>query len=144
MSRKILVAYDSSDLSRKAVGEAKYQAKLSESPEIHIVTVVTPGISSNTTAVSGNLSMSDAEKIYPELEELKKELEDSGLQVKTQIITDFSQKNPGVAISDYAEENEIDLIIVGHRGLSNLKKLFMGSVSSTILQRAATPVLIVK
>lgn len=144
MSRKILVAYDGSDLSKLAIDEAKVQAKFGEDPEIHVVTVVTPGISSNNTAVSGNLSMSDAEKLYPELEKIKDELKGFSLQVKTQIITDFSQKNPGIAISDYAEENDIDLIIVGHRGLSNLKKLLMGSVSSTIVQRATCHVLIVK
>lgn len=143
MMRKILVAYDSSQLSKKAIEEAKMQAKVVGDALIHIVTVVTPGISSNDTAVNGNLSSSDAEVIYPKLDDLKQELEELGYQVHIEMITDFSQKNPGVAISDYAEEKKMDMIIVGHRGLSNLKKLFLGSVSSIIVQRAKCNVLII-
>lgn len=144
MGRKILVAYDTSLLSRKAIEEAKIQAKLVEDSHLYIVTVVTPGITSNSTAASGNLSMNDAELIYPKLEEIKKELQGNGFNVHTEIITDFSQRNPGVAICDYVEEHAIDMVVVGHRGLSNLKRLFLGSVSSTIVQRAASQVLVIK
>ncbi|GGN51283.1 universal stress protein [Oceanobacillus indicireducens] len=144
MGRKILVAYDTSLLSRKAIDEAKTQAKLVEDSHLYIVTVVTPGITSNSTAASGNLSMNDAELIYPKLEEIKKELQGNGFNVHTEIITDFSQRNPGVAICDYVEEHAIDMVVVGHRGLSNLKRLFLGSVSSTIVQRAASKVLVIK
>lgn len=144
MVRKILVAYDTSLLSRKAIDEAKIQARLVENSHLYIVTVVTPGITSNNTAASGNLAMNDAEMIYPKLEEIKKDLKGSGYTVHIEIITDFSQRNPGVAICDYVEEHAIDMVIVGHRGLSNLKKLFLGSVSSTIVQRAASQVLIIK
>lgn len=144
MGRKLLVAYDGSDLSKKALEEVTIQAGLVDDSVIHIITVVTPGISSNTTAVNGNLSMADAEIIYPELESIQTQLQESGFQVKIEIITDFSQKNPGLAICDYAEEEQMDMIIVGHRGLSNLKKLFMGSVSSAIVQWASCQVLIIK
>lgn len=144
MARKILVAYDGSDLSNATIEEAKNQAKLYDKVEIHIVTVVTPGISSNNTAVAGNISMNDAEAIYPELEGVKQNLEQLGFNIKIEIITDFAQKNPGVAICDYAEENEIDQIIVGNRGLSNLKVLLLGSVSNTIVQRANCQVLVIK
>ena len=144
MVRKILVAYDTSALSGKAIDEAKIQAKLVENSQLYIVTVVTPGITTNNTAASGNLSMNDAEMIYPKLEKIKKELEASGYTVHIEIITDFSQRNPGVAICDYVEEHAIDMVIVGHRGLSNLKKLFLGSVSGTIVQRAASQVLVIK
>ncbi|MCF3941967.1 universal stress protein [Oceanobacillus alkalisoli] len=144
MVRKILVAYDTSALSGKAIDEAKIQAKLVENSQLYIVTVVTPGITTNNTAASGNLSMNDAEMIYPKLEKIKKALEASGYTVHIEIITDFSQRNPGVAICDYVEEHAIDMVIVGHRGLSNLKKLFLGSVSGTIVQRAASQVLVIK
>lgn len=144
MGRKILVAYDNSKLSVKAIEAAKVQANLVDDTEITIVTVVTPGISSNTTAVAGNVSMKDAEVIYPKLNRIKEQLKTLGYKVETEIITDFSQKNPGIAICDYAEENKVDMIIVGHRGLSNLKILFLGSVSNAIVQRANCQVLIIK
>ena len=144
MGRKILVAYDSSDLSKKAIEEAKLQSIHANVSEIHIVTVVTPGISSNTSATAGNLAMNEAELFYPELEEIKEDLVKLGIKTKIKIITDFSQKNPGVAICEYAEEEEMDQIIVGSRGLSNLKILLLGSVSNIIVQRASCHVLVIK
>jgi nucleotide-binding universal stress UspA family protein len=143
MKRKILVAYDGSPLSKKAIDEAKVQAKAADHAEIHIVTIVTPGITSNDTAANGNLSSSDAERMLPELEKLQEDLEALNYDIKVEMISDFSQRNPGFAIYEYADEKKIDLIIVGHRGLSNLKKLFLGSVSSTIAQNADCNVLII-
>jgi nucleotide-binding universal stress UspA family protein len=59
------------------------------------------------------------------------------LQVKTMI------GNPGEIIPQVAEENGCDLILMGTRGLSDLKGLIMGSVSHRVLQRSKVPVLIV-
>jgi len=142
--RKILVAYDGSELSKSALDEAKRQTKLDINSEIHIVTVVTPGISTNNTAIAGNLSMNDTETIFPLIDKLKQELKDAGYHAKMKIITDFSQRNPGVEICNYAEENDITLIVVGNRAQSNLKKLFLGSVSNVIVQRANCQVLVIK
>lgn len=40
--------------------------------------------------------------------------------------------------------NKFDLIIMGHRGLTSTKELFLGSVSHHILQKSKTPVLVVR
>ncbi|MHA6251574.1 universal stress protein [Oceanobacillus sp. CAU 1775] len=144
MGRNILVAYDGSELSKQAIIEAKRQTAVGKEGIIYIATVVTPGISSNNTAVAGNLSMKDTELIFPELESVKNELVAEGYLVHSEILTDFSQKNPGVAICDFAEEKDIDLIIVGNRGLSNLRKMILGSVSNAIVQRASCKVLVIK
>lgn len=144
MDRKILVSYDGSASSKKAIEEAKIQASLPAKAEVHIISVVTPGIKSNDTAIAGNISMSDAEFLLPGLQQIKKEMEASGIVTVTDIRTDFSQSNPGKSICEYALANDIDLIIVGHRGISNIKSLLLGSVSNTIVQNAKCPVLIVK
>lgn len=144
MNRKILVSYDGSNRSKKAIKEAKNQASITEKAEVHVISVVTPGIKSNDTAIAGNISMSDAEFLLPELHQIKREMEALGIVTITEIRTDFSQRNPGRAICEYALANEIDLIIVGNRGLSNIKSLLLGGVSNTIVQNAKCPVLIVK
>jgi nucleotide-binding universal stress UspA family protein len=47
-------------------------------------------------------------------------------------------------ILDYARENKVDLIVAGSRGLSQLKSLWMGSVSRKLVHYAGCSVLIVK
>jgi len=47
-------------------------------------------------------------------------------------------------IVDFAEENNIDLIVIGTRGRSGFKKLLLGSVASHVVTYAHCPVLVVK
>ncbi len=44
----------------------------------------------------------------------------------------------------YANSNKIDLIVVGSRGQSGIKEMFLGSISNGIVHKAKQPVLIVK
>jgi nucleotide-binding universal stress UspA family protein len=45
---------------------------------------------------------------------------------------------------EFAEKSEIDMIVVGHRGLGALRRMIMGSFSNYILSHAKCDVLIVK
>ncbi len=45
---------------------------------------------------------------------------------------------------DYAGKAGADLIVTGSRGLSTVKRIFLGSVSSRIVHEAKIPVLVVK
>lgn len=47
-------------------------------------------------------------------------------------------------ICKYADQIEADLIIIGNRGLSGFKRLFQGSVSQKITNKAECPVFVVK
>ena len=65
-----------------------------------------------------------------------------GLKVRGEMIENV----PSVveAISDYAEEWKVELIIVGTRGLSGFKKLLLGSVSSALVAHAPCSVLVIR
>ena len=52
--------------------------------------------------------------------------------------------DPGHAIMDFANTHGVDLIVMGARGLSTFKKIFLGSVSSYVLQKAQVAVMIIK
>lgn len=143
MSETILVAYDGSELSKKAVEEAKQQAKYSNA-NVHAVTVVTHA-GPTTNAVLARSFMSDmAEDLRPIMEQIKQEFDKEGINCKVEVLVDYSFRNPGVQLLEYAKENKIDLIVLGSRGLGNVGRLFLGSVSNQIVQRAECRVLIVK
>lgn len=65
-----------------------------------------------------------------------------GLRVRGEI----TENVPSVveAISDYAQEWRVELIVVGTRGLSGFKKLLLGSVSSGLVSHAPCNVLVVR
>jgi len=52
--------------------------------------------------------------------------------------------SPAVVILDFAASNDIDLIVMGSRGLGIVKGVLLGSVSQYIVEQAKCPVLVVK
>jgi nucleotide-binding universal stress UspA family protein len=52
--------------------------------------------------------------------------------------------DPAARIIEIAEERKVDLIIMGSRGLSGIRRLFTGSISDKVANQAACPVMIVR
>jgi len=52
--------------------------------------------------------------------------------------------DPATAISNYAQRNKIDLIVVGTRGLGSVKGMLMGSVSRKVANACNVNMLIVR
>ncbi|MGJ9459783.1 universal stress protein [Oceanobacillus sp. CF4.6] len=144
MTKKVLVAYDGSILSRKALEEAKVQASQLPDTEVHIISVVKPTGPNTNAGISRSIGYELAEDFRPQMEKIKQEFEKLEIPVETNIIIGETKKNPGGKVCEYATEHAIDMIILGSRGLGNLKKIFLGSVSNEIVQNATCPVLVIK
>jgi nucleotide-binding universal stress UspA family protein len=65
-----------------------------------------------------------------------------GVQVKTEIPEGVSSVVE--TIINHASRDNVDLIVVGTRGLGGFRKLLIGSVSSGVVTHASCPVLIVR
>jgi nucleotide-binding universal stress UspA family protein len=68
---------------------------------------------------------------------------DNNIKFKSEIIEDPVSR-VGSAIVDYAERENVDLIVIGTRGRTGFKKILLGSVASDVVTYAHCPVLIVK
>jgi nucleotide-binding universal stress UspA family protein len=68
-------------------------------------------------------------------------INNNAIQVESKIIA-----SPSVVggIVNFAENEGIDLIIIGTKGRSGIKKLLLGSVASGVVTYAHCPVMIVK
>lgn len=142
--RKVLVAYDGSLLSRKAIEEAKRQARLEPCTEVHILSMINETGPSTNTLISRSYQKEIVEDLEPQMESIQKEFQQEDIPVSTEIILGGANETPGEKVCQYAEKNKIDLIIAGSRGLSKVKNILLGSVSTNIVQHAASPVLIMK
>ena len=62
------------------------------------------------------------------------------------VTTEFHQipGGPGRKICEFAQSEDVDLIVMGHRGISALNELLLGSVSNYVLHRAPCSVLMDK
>lgn len=144
MYKRMLVAYDGSLLSRKAIEAAKYHAAQNSDSEVHIISVMNATGPMTNVYVSKSISNELIEKCRPQMVKIEEEFERENISVVTDILLAEQNENPGGFICKYAENNEIDLIIMGSRGLGNVRKIFLGSVSNHVVQNAKCPVLIIK
>lgn len=51
---------------------------------------------------------------------------------------------PGPAIIDYTNKEQVDLVVIGSRGLNALQEMVLGSVSHKVVKPVHCPVVIVK
>lgn len=65
--------------------------------------------------------------------------------INTQVIILEDEKNSKVeTLIDFIEDNNIDMVVMGSRGLSNFKQMLVGSLASGILSHSKCPVLIIR
>jgi nucleotide-binding universal stress UspA family protein len=79
------------------------------------------------------------------LDELVKKVEDAGGTVAEALLrmdTQGSMEDENIV--GLAEELGADLIVIGSRGLSRMKRLLMGSVSESVVRHAHCPVLVMR
>lgn len=139
---KIVVAYDGSELSKKALERAIYLAKRDRKAELNVITAIPrliPAVYNyGVTAVTEHeAKLEHAKEIMLDVEEILKVIPN-----KTE--TFILEGNPAQAIEEFAENNNADVIVIGNRGLSGLKEMFLGSVSHHVVQKASCEVVIVK
>lgn len=67
-----------------------------------------------------------------------------GLDAEPNVVRDTRMGSPAEAIVAYADENEIDGIVVGSYGRGGAMKLQLGSVAELVVRRASVPVTVVR
>lgn len=140
MYKKILLAYDGSEHSRRAGDNAVHIAKCGGSDtKLEIVYVVDANKAKHDVLSNWN-SLSIEEKRIELLTGVTKKATDEGVEYTIQIL----QGEAGPSIIKYANDNNFDLVIIGSRGLDGIQEFVLGSVSHKVARRANCPVLIVK
>ena len=71
---------------------------------------------------------------------VKKQLQESSVPFKVK----EAAGHPATVIIETAAEAGCDAIVMGSRGLGSITKIFIGSVSSDVINNAEIPVVIVK
>src|ERR1041385_1545288 len=149
---KILIAVDGSESSMDAVDYALTIAKKASASLIALHVMYSPAgyaYSDNLIGFSTSSSIEDLlekckQEFQPWFDKIKeKAYKNNGkIQLKTDLI--LTPASIVGAIIQYAEHEKVDLIVIGTRGRSGIKKMLLGSVAAGVVTYAHCPVIVVK
>ncbi|MDG5473386.1 universal stress protein [Jeotgalibacillus sp. ET6] len=169
MYTHILLAFDQSDSSQKALDSAVELLHLNNKADLtitHVSTekhsldttiydkprdasaIMSPGVDRQNPPYMPPLPQQDngksvhqlTDELDDALKSAKDHLDNKNIEAQFYPLTG----SPAEAIVDYAENNEVDLIIVGRTEKSTFQKWFLGSVSEKIMQSSPCSVLVIK
>jgi nucleotide-binding universal stress UspA family protein len=153
---KILVPYDGSKHAKKALNKAVNLAKLIKGSEIIILNVIeeilTPpsvfptrirhfktGEDTTLSTYFRDLQTDMRYKMINTLEKIKQKYENS-VKIRTVVLVGSAKDK----IVEYANRQNVDLIVMGSKGLKGISRLLMGSVSRHVSEKVKCSVMIVR
>ncbi|GAA0322757.1 universal stress protein [Bacillus carboniphilus] len=139
MFKRILLATDGSEHSKRAGENAVHIAKCGSDSKIEVVYVVDADRAKSDVLSNWN-SADIGDKRKQRMKEVETIAKNAGVTYELKIL----HGEPGPTIVDYVNKNQFDLVVIGSRGLNALQELVLGSVSHKVAKRANCPVLIVK
>lgn len=134
--RHILAATDGSEYSRAAIEHA---IKLAKSTRTKLTALYVASL--NEKRVQAKVWLKEAllkegQEVLAEVEKLAGE---EGVQIETKIVEGI----PSEKIVEVARNEKADLIVMGTRGRTGIKKILLGSVAERVIGAASCPVLVV-
>ncbi|MCW4041955.1 MAG: universal stress protein [Candidatus Bathyarchaeota archaeon] len=149
MIQRILVAIDGSEHAQHALNYALKIAEKFDAP-VHLLSVFHPltfpyspypptGATAQLMQQALNAQRQHQNKI------LSQAFADAHrLHSQIKLSKSLKEGRPADIIVQTAVDDQVDLIVMGSRGLGGVKQLFLGSVSDRVADEASCPVLIVK
>ena len=149
---KILVPVDTTQVSRKAANYGIHLAEVEKAKElivIHIIEDIKQGGAIGLRARYGDVKLvegfrkakkSSAEEMLRPIEE---EAKKKGVNMKGEIVY-AEGKSVVKAITDYANKNDIDIIVIGREDLSRKYLVVGGSISNGVIKNSKCPVIVMR
>lgn len=138
MFNRILIATDGSENAASAVEHAAALARAAGSERVTVLHVC-PACSADLDPRQDNQEL--AQRLVREASEA---FAGTPAEVHVRVEVDYHPEDVADGITDIAQEEGADIIVLGSRGLSGIRGMLLGSVSSKVLQEAHCPVLVIK
>ena len=132
---KILVAVDGSESSSKAA-EKSIDLAEKHGADLIALYIVAPNINFSQAFY---FAEENGQKI---VDDVKHEASAKKLNVQTEVLMDVGAVSK--AIVEYAEKNNVNLIVIGTKGISGIKRMLVGSTASEVVKYSHCPVMVVK
>lgn len=142
MGEKILVPYDGSPLSQRALERA-----IAKHPDdqITVLYVIDPMLAVYEAEAKGLPAASTwYDRMTERADEICAEAIDRAGEHDCEITSVTENGRPARTILEYAGDNDIDHIIMGSHGREGVSRLILGSVAEGVMRQAPIPVTIVR
>ncbi len=140
--KSILVGYDGSGNSQRALGRAVALAK-EHGASLRIVTVA-----DTSMLASAPMVPPIPEEAFEDLVKNEKDILDDAVKTASSIVPrvtgSVEEGYPADCILNLAAGSGADLIVLGRRGISGVERFFLGGVSSSVVAHSECDVLVVK
>lgn len=153
MIKKILIAFDGSEPSKNALNHGVHVAE-KFGADIIIISVVPRvmmpvfpdegfGAAPITAAQEFTEYQERMKNFYLEaLSDVKENLDKEAPELKVEFL--LEEGRPSSTIVQKAEDENVDLIVIGSRGLGGITGFILGSTSRRIVDSCTKPVLVIK
>ena len=145
MFGSIVVGTDGSSTAKEAVREATDLAQ-SVGAKLHVVSAYEPvpegRLQEERQEMPEDMQwmVNPREDVNNTLEEAANRIKEAGVEVETHA----REGDPADAILDVAEEQGVDLIVVGNKGMTGAKRFLLGSVPNKVSHHAPCSVMIIR
>jgi nucleotide-binding universal stress UspA family protein len=141
MYKRILLPLDGSPLAERALPHAIALAKCFQSELVLLrVLVLLPRPPTTREAALLRAEKTLALFVHEYLKSVATSVQEHGITVQTIAV----EGRPNFQITQYAETNQVDLIVMCSRGQSGLSRWMIGSVTDRVMRGANVPVLLVR
>jgi len=141
MTKKILVPIDGSDQARKAIDFAANLAKQNDATihllHVYKLPIIPEGMGEYVISDRIELQALGDQIISVAQDEVRKK---GGQHIEATVM----EGDPAERIIAYAKDHDVDMIVMGSRGLGSFKGLLLGSVSNKVSHRADRTCVIVR
>jgi len=139
MYKHILLASDGSENAVRAAKEAVKLASYDADSMINVIYVIDYDKSKTEVLHSTSNEEMEVERRRKNSKVIQF-LDEANVNYKTTIL----RGKPGPEIVRYANDQHVDIVVIGSRGLNTLQEMVLGSVSHKVMKRVHCPALIVK
>jgi nucleotide-binding universal stress UspA family protein len=137
--KKIMIATDGSDCSKVAIGKGIELARLSGGT-VYAVNVISTAYLSPRSGGWELIHEELKNQGQQAVDYIKRLGEVKGINVESVLL----EGNPSDELSRYADEEKMDIVIMGTLGKTGLYRMLLGSVAGNMIRHSKVPVMVVR
>jgi len=142
MTKHVLVPIDGSDQARHALTHALEEMSDVRITLLHVINPVEAGFGAQAGIPSYSEEWYEAAK--EEAEELLDVTTERCHEAGVAVETDTAVGKAARTIAEYAEDHEVDQVVIGSHGREGVSRILLGSVAETVVRRSPVPVTVVR